>query len=283
MTTYRSYGDDSADAECERVFAVAAVVAPEELWSRLEEAWGNINNNLPFHATDCDSDNGIYKERDHQQNKKLYRDCITLLTDSGAFGFAYAIDLAGREEFFPDTDKQLHYHWCYERVIRRIATFLGSRGISKVEFSFDNRLDIVSNAKTVYSLITSDEEFSYRQVLGERVEFLSSAKFPRIQLGDLYAREVMKHLDNMVGPRKREERKSFTALRNSGRFDVEFFMREAWQDKRRKFNDIQKHAGFTFDDYEKWLSRKCRTDNVSNRFEFLAWLDARDAKETNQT
>jgi len=283
MITLLSYGDDSADAQCERVFAVAAVVAPESLWRPLEEAWLVRNDHLAFHATDCDSDNGIYTNRHHQQNKELYRDCIKLLAESGAFGFAYAIDIAGRDEFFPDTEKELHYHWCYGRLIRNIATFLGRLGITKVEFSFDNRLDIVNNATAVYSLMTSDEEFPYRHLLSKKVEFLSSAKHSRIQVGDLYAREVMKHLDNMVGPVRREERKSFTALRESGRFGAEFFMREAWQDKRRKFDEIQQRAGFTSRDYEQWLCKRGRTDNVGARFEFLASLNLRDAKKTNQT
>lgn len=278
MITFHSYGDDSADSLCERSFAVAAVIAPEEIWSSLEAAWVLRNCHFPFHATDCDSDGGIYRHRDHEQNKKLYRDCITLLAESGAFGFAYVIDMAGRAEFFSDTDKELHYHWCYQRLIYRMAEFFGRRGISKIRFSFDNRLDVVTNAKAAYSLMVADDDFPYRNLLEEKVEFLCSTEHPRIQIGDLYAREVMKHLDNMVGPVKREERKSFTALRVSGRFDAQFFMREAWEDKRRKFEEIQKRAGFTFQEYEEWLKQKGRADNIGNRFEFLASLNIRDDK-----
>ena len=278
VITFHSYGDDSADASRTRAFAVAAIIAPEAIWSSLEAAWVNRNCHFPFHATDCDSDGGIYKERDHKHNKRLYKDCITLLAESGAFGFAYVIDLAGREEFFPDTEPELHYHWCYQRLIYRMAEFFGSRGISKIKFNFDNRVDIVANASAAYSLMVADDEFPYRHVLEERVEFLCSTKYPRIQVGDIYTREVMKHLDNMVGPVKREERKSFTALRETGRFDAQFFMREAWEDKRRKFDEIQQKAGFTFKEYEDWLKLKKRIHNTSNMFEFLAWLNVCDAK-----
>ena len=122
----------------------------------------------------------------------------------------------------------------------------------------------------------ADNEFPFRSVLDEKVEFLSSTKSPRIQVGDLYAREVMKHLDNMVGPVKRDERKSFTALRESGRFDAQFFMREAWEDKRRKFEEIEMRAGFTVREYERWLQQKQHPDSVNNRIEFLTWLTIRD-------
>jgi hypothetical protein len=185
--------------------------------------------------------------------------------------------MAGRNEFFPETPKELHYHWCYQRLIYRMAEFFGDRGISKIKFNFDNRLDVVASASVAYSLMVNDADFPYRHLLEERVEFLCSTKYPRIQVGDLYAREVMKHLDNMVGPVKREERKSFTALRQSGRFDAQFYMREAWEDKRRKFDEIQKQAGFTFKEYEDWLQKRNRNHNASSTFEFLAWLSARDA------
>src|SRR2546430_13267140 len=86
------------------------------------------------------------------------------------------------------------------------------------------------------------------------------------KLGDLFARECMKHLDNMIGPTQRKERKSMTALLETERFGADFYMREAFEDKRKKFSELERQAGFTYQTYTEWLKRTGRIDNVSNRF-----------------
>jgi hypothetical protein len=53
-----AYGDESSDETKQRVFAVGAVVGAEEQWVELEAKWVDRTGGTPFHANDCDSNQG---------------------------------------------------------------------------------------------------------------------------------------------------------------------------------------------------------------------------------
>src|ERR1035437_579561 len=110
------YGDESMDETSERVCAVAGIAGLESQWKILEEKWVALTGGIPFHAKNCDSDQGDYASTSHQDNKALYRDMTTLLAESGVIGVGIAIDLmAARIAFqlpyraFPDHLGSHHY------------------------------------------------------------------------------------------------------------------------------------------------------------------------------
>jgi hypothetical protein len=63
-----------------------------------------------------------------------------------------------------------------------------------------------------------EENPEWKERLSSKISFESSIGNPRIQVSDLLAREVMKDLDNLIGPVRREIRGSWRALRETGRF-----------------------------------------------------------------
>lgn len=272
------FGDDSADETKQRVFAIGAVIAPESVWEKLESRWIDRTKGIPFHATDCDSDKGQYANTSHQENKALYKDLITILAESEARGFGAAVDLAGHREFFPGVLQEMDYHFCFIRVVNFLTRYVGERYPHTVKFSFDNRIETNFNAALIYSQAMQDETFPYRQHMHDEVSFLCSTKNPRIQIGDLFAREIMKHLDNMVGPVKRPERKSMSALIATNRFGGDFYTRDYFESKLKRWPEIQNKAGFTQEDYLNWLIKRNMQDNITNRFMFTAWLDAQEKK-----
>ena len=89
--------------------------------------------------------------------------------------------------------------------------------------------------------------------LFDEISFACSKKQPRIQIGDLLARETMKHLDNIIGPKQRITRKSMTALQETEHFGFNFYMREYFEDLRRKFVELGGKAGISWDLYLSWL------------------------------
>src|SRR5712692_10503716 len=95
------FGDESADETKQRVFAVAGVIGREEQWEQLEARWIARTGSFPFHAKDCESDQGDYKGIDHQQNQDLYKDLAQLLAASGLGGWGFAIDLLAQRQVFP--------------------------------------------------------------------------------------------------------------------------------------------------------------------------------------
>jgi hypothetical protein len=108
------YGDDSADEKRQRVSAVATVVGTEETWSRIEPQWIARNNGIPFHARDCETDNGDYAAFPHEQNKELYKDLTIMLAGSGLIGRGVGIDLKAQREVFPEGPDIAYYKAFFE-------------------------------------------------------------------------------------------------------------------------------------------------------------------------
>lgn len=276
-----AFGDDSADATKQRVFSLACVVAREPAWKALVDAWKDRTEGIPFHATDCDSDQGDYKNKPHSENKALYKDLATILAQSGAHGFGVAVDLAGHREFFPGVPEELSYHFCLIRMIDFFAKLASDWAARELKISLDNRLDVRFNAATLYSLMVNDPSQPHREIMSDELSFLCSSKNPRIQIGDLYARECMKHLDNLLGPVKRPERKSMTALLETKRFGADLYMREYFEDKKKHWHELEQKSGMTQQMYMEWLAEHCLVDNVSNMFKFLDYLHIRDKNPEN--
>jgi hypothetical protein len=95
------YGDNGADEKRERVTAVSVIAGYEEWCQELESKWVARCNGMPFHANECESDLGDYKNIPHQQNKAMYRDLTTLLAESKVSGVAIAMDLVAQQTIFP--------------------------------------------------------------------------------------------------------------------------------------------------------------------------------------
>jgi hypothetical protein len=76
------YGDESMDETRSRVCAVAGVVGTEAEWQAIEPIWTERNGSIPFHAKDCESDQGDYKPANHGENQNLYRDLVTIIARS---------------------------------------------------------------------------------------------------------------------------------------------------------------------------------------------------------
>jgi Protein of unknown function (DUF3800) len=193
----RAYGDESMDETKQRVCAVAAVTGSDDDWRALEEKWIARNHGLPFHAKDCDINpgRGIYANRSHADNKALYRDLTTLLADSGIFGAGAVIDLVAQRKTFPDA-MDLSYFRSFLQVIQFVQMYAKSRA-EIAEITFDSRRETNHNAAQLYADFREDAP-EWKDYLSSKISFDSATENPRIQVADLFARETMKGLDNMV-------------------------------------------------------------------------------------
>lgn len=273
------FGDESADESMQRVFAVAGVIAEEKEWERLEDIWSQRTGGIPFHATDCDSNQGIYKDKPNRENKELYKDLVQILVNSKAYGFGACLDLAGFREFYPDIPQDMCYYKAFWETVRTLAHFAKGTLHAGVKFTFDNRTESNYNAGMIYHTMANDSAVNDGPEMFDEISFASHIKQPRIQAGDLYAREVMKHLDNMIGPVQRT-RKSWEALGEAKRFGADFFMREYFQEMRQKTYLLeQEDPDFNRHTYMAWLKKTNQTDTMSNRFKFLAIVTEKDKKK----
>lgn len=259
------FADESADGKSERVFAVAGVIGPEDIWERVETEWTTRTGDVPFHATDCDTDRGDYASTDHATNKSLYRDLTTLLAESGLAGWGFAIDLAAQRRVFPGA-LYLAYYKCFIEVIQAM-TNCARNNRESVQFTFDARRESEHNAGLLYRMFHDSPGWKESHLAG--VSFQSSRDQPRIQVADLFARETMKVLDNVIV--KRKPRKSWLALYGTGSFHVEAIGEEWFLSLKSAMPTLERRMGMSWDEYPEWLGKYGLHDNTTNRFRYMEW------------
>jgi hypothetical protein len=267
------YGDESMDETKQRVCAVAGLIGTEEQWGALEWEWMRCTNGVPFHGNDCESDNGDYANRPHWENQALYRDLTILLANSRLAGYGQAIDLVAKNKVFPESE-DITYYTAFQRVIFAMKNFAYNAG-DIAELTFDMRLESAHNAGFIYRSLRENEP-DWSPYLGSKISFEFAKDNPRIQVADLFAREAMKGLDNCVGPMKRKIRKSWQALRETDRFEVDAFSMDWFEDMKRQLPEAEKKMNMNRDMYVEWLRERNRQHNVSNMFQFVDWTARRD-------
>jgi len=270
------YGDESMDETKQRVCAVAGIVGTEEIWAAIQTKWIDRTGGIPFHANDCDSDYGDYKNTPHADNKALYRDLAIMLAESGLAGFGQAIDLKAKEAIFPG-GSDLAYFNAFIRVLEAMRNFAINTK-ETLEITFDMRLESEHNAGLLYGYARESDQ-TYTACLASKISFEFAKDNPRIQVADLLAREAMKALDNFVGPVKRPIRKSWKALADTNRFDVAAFSTEWFSSMKQQYAEVQKIVGFNQNDYVQWLKDRNRQDSISNKFHFITWIARRDKEQ----
>ena len=267
-----AYGDESMDETCQRVCAVAGIIGSEEAWSHLESCWVAANDGVPFHAKDCETDQGNYApkanencDQKHKANQDLYKVLTILLCDSGLVGFAATANLIAERQHYPNVPAL--YFREFSVVIEALCWWARGRG-ELVKMCFDGRTQSDHNAGLIYGQMR--EQFpEWRPYLSEKIEFDYSRTNVRKQTADLFAREAMKHLDNRIGPEKRKPRKSWLALSSTGSFSFMEFGEEFFAQEEQGWNNALSLDGERFRQYLAWLDQRRRQHNLSNVISFV--------------
>ena len=277
------FGDESHDPKCERVFAAAALFGTEEQWAAFRPLWTERLGGRVFHASDCETDHGEFADTPHSENLQLYADLTKLLANSTLLGFGSAMDLAGYYELFGDAPADIPYYRCFRDVVWQCGKWAKwAIPADTAEFHFDQRVESDYNAGVLYGHIAILPDWDCAKFLRTPLK-ISSRTEVGIQAADLYAREVMKHLDNTVGPVKRPMRRSMAALRATNRFGCDLHLREFFEDFKRKFDGLAVKTGMNVDHYRQWLGKHGQADSISSRHRYLIDLDGTEAAAQNGT
>jgi hypothetical protein len=271
------FGDESADETQKRVFAVAGLIGTDEMWEQLAPKWVVRNGEIPFHAKDCDSDRGDYKTIPHAENKALYRDLAIMLAESELAGYGIAIDLLAARRWFPDSP-EISYYKGFIEVVQAMKNVAINTG-ETVKFTFDMRPEGDHNTGLLYGTCRLDIEWA--QYTFSEISFACAKDHPRLQMADLFAREAMKVWDNKIGPKKRGPRKSWLALYNSGRFVVEVFGDEWFNDLKRQMPKLEEATGMSGRECRQWLEERKLQCNTTNLFRYMQWVSSRDKEISN--
>jgi hypothetical protein len=264
------YGDDGADATKERVVAVSVIAGREEWWQNIEDQWVVRCGGIPFHATDCESDQGDYENIPHEDNKAMYRDLTGILASSLVGGIGIAIDLTAQKKIIPGS-LPISYYRAFVECIERCAIMAENLG-EIAEGTFDISAENEYNAGVLYSWVRNGDA-RFRRWLAPKISFVHWRDSARVQTADLLAFEAWKALDHTVGPVKRT-RKSWQLLRATGQFEVYSYSEEWFHALKADLNsgNLEKIVGFNESDYKAWLKETGRQHSTSNLFHFLGWI-----------
>jgi hypothetical protein len=263
-----AYGDDSSDESKQRVFSAAVVLGTQEEWDKFYVEWKVRNGDRPFHATDCDSDGGDFKHTRHEDNKKLYADNVNLLVNSQMMGAAVSMSIPDYLAVFPFAPPgEWPYYLCFCEAIMHAATISRlSVPTQRVNITFDSNHDRGYNATELYRFIVDNSLDT--SILDDTISFGSSRKIIGLQAADIIARESMKALDNLIGPKQRSPRQSLVALRRSNRFSFICHDRTKLEERRLQTDKI--HADpESAKQYQEWLRNNNIADSIQNRLRFV--------------
>jgi hypothetical protein len=262
-----AYGDDGSDEKQQRVSAVSIIAGDEESWNELEDQWTARCGKIPFHATDCESDQGNYKNNSHEENKTLYRDLAGILAASMVGGIGIGIDVIAQKKIFPNA-LPLAYHRAFVECLERVAN-VGENYGHVVKVTYDISKENEYNAAQLYAWMREGDE-RLCCWLHPELSFLSWRDSARVQTADLLAFEAWKAVDHSVGPIKRK-RKSWELLRGTDRFETYGYSEQWFIDLKNHLDsgELEKRVGFNESDYKQWLAKQHRHDNLSNLFAFL--------------
>lgn len=279
------FGDESSDQTKRRTFAVSGLIGRPEDWESFKKAWLERTGGKIFHAADCESDHGdfaITTGNTHDDNLKLYCDLVQILARSGVRGYAAAIDIGAWYEAFPCAPNDFGYYKCLTEVIKHFARTPEYHKGAELEFTFDHRQESEYNAGLLYSYMVSMPEWKNGNIfMGTKISF-DSRKDVRIQAADIIAREAMKHLDNLG---KRPMRRSLQALTElqGVPFVFDFFTREYCFHTKTIWPQLEEATGMHPEKYLAWLiENKLGSDNWSNRFRYVNWLNLKDIENENK-
>jgi hypothetical protein len=263
-----AYGDDGADQKRERVLAVSILAGHEHWWQEFESQWVVRCGGTPFHATDCESDQGDYKSIPHAENKAIYRDLTGILAASKVGGIGIGIDLLAQRKILPNSPP-IAYFRAFAECLEKVANV--AENLNEVcEVTYDIGTENEYNAGQVYAWLREGDE-RLRRLLHPKISFVSWRDSARLQAADLLAFEAWKALDHTVGEVKRT-RKSWEVLRATGRFETLAYSEEWFLDLKKNYLDtgeLEKKVGFTESDYIQWLQQRNQKHSMSNLISFV--------------
>jgi hypothetical protein len=270
------YGDESSDEKEQRIFCVVGIWGRQEEWDKLDSKWMKRTNGIPFHAADCESGHGPYKDIPHNERKQLYADLVKMIAATNFIGYGVSIDLWALRGFIPDAVKNTPYLLCFREVIMRFTRLTSVLPGETVEFIFDMNSKTSAGAAALYNHMIHARVWKYKKFMADKISF-ACRKTVGIQVADIIARETLKRCDSLfMQKEERPLRQSMQLLLSTERYkfmhlDEKFFDREG--DRLTEDPD-------PFDPvaYMQWLAKKKRQDNISNKYNFLL-----DVEETDFT
>jgi hypothetical protein len=279
VVMYCAYGDESRDGTGKRVYAVSGVFGHESDWKAIRGPWKKRLRGIVFHAADCQSGEGEFKNLSETERQGLYRDLVSIFIKSKLIAASGAIAISEYNDVFPRDKKFEHapYLWLFGDIVLEMAQ-LASVSIPRqgIKVTFDRNPSIQHNASLLYDFIRRSPDQRIVRILDDEVSF-ATRKTMGIQVADLIARETMMRLDDELRCIRRV-RGSFAALRNSKRFRFHFLRKNDFEGKKKNLADSPQGNQLSLARYDEWTRDNGIQDCQTNRLRFIDAMRAEEQK-----
>lgn len=264
------FGDESYDEKKERIFVIAGVMASQEEWDEFEPIWNERLNGKFSHAADCESDRGDFKSTSHKANLNLYADLVKILSKTNFIGYGTAVNIKNYNEVFINNSNDIFYYWCFANVVKYFNSIANLHiPKQKAKFIFHQNDSIDYSAGLLYHHFANLPDFKFNSLFDE-ISFATQKKVG-IQCADLFAREIMKHIENrFLMNKKRNLRESLRVLSSTGRFEFLYQDKKYLENFKKTVQKIDQEKNFNTDlEYKEWLVNKKLQNNTTNKIIFL--------------
>jgi hypothetical protein len=199
-----------------------------------------------------------------------------MLANSGISGYGIAFDIGSWYEFFPKELPDWGYYACFLSCVQYFTTTQKHHDGTPMTFTFDHRMESEHNAGVLFDVVVNLPEWKDDNIFWDAtINFGSPKNDVRLQAADLLARETMKALDNVIGPKPRPPRKSVLALKAAGeRFKFELLDNRFCKRVHKQINNDRAFLGGG-EVYDQWLAENKQSDCWSSRFRFMSWAAAK--------
>jgi hypothetical protein len=200
MITLRAYFDDSGDPKREQFAAIGGLVSPTGPWNVFDTHWSVATYDLkgPFHATDCESQRGIFKGWSIDQSSALMKKLVGIIRLSGVMTFGAVVPIPEYRAVFPNSGPYDPYFLAFKQAIINMAGVAYDITHSTVE-SVGMRIiiedgDSSSGAFDIWHQLRRLQSWNHARYL---TGFDTGTKqLLALQGADLMAREAYKHAAN---------------------------------------------------------------------------------------
>jgi hypothetical protein len=255
------FGDESYDEKKQRVYAVAGLFGDKSQWENTESEWLKLTKGEEVHASECET-----------KDKNYYKALVTVLVNSAIWGWGAAMSLEDYATIFDQSTGNLPYYFCFFKVIEHFAYY--TRLLipqDKVEFTFDRNLETQYNATFMYDYLIKLPEWTDASFMSDEISF-SSRKNPKVQMADLWVREVMKYTDKALISNSPVMRLSLMVLTKTKRFAFDMYEKSYFVDMKRQIRE-RHEPGHSIEEYHSWRDSNNMQDTTENRIKYHMYLN----------
>lgn len=208
-----AFFDESGHSSESRVVAMGGALGPPSAWRKIREDWSSLLSKHGvkiFHMTDFENRFGEFKGWNEDRRRSLLADLLAVLEDVFLVYMGTAVLVEDFQNLKPETRKGLMVPWylCFQTCLQEVAQ---TTMVVSNEEIWDPHLRAVFfelqleywRGPILFSQILENEAFARGLGL---LGFASKQACVKVQLADLIAYELRKHVENCLFDSKRPTR-----------------------------------------------------------------------------